>query len=545
MIRTAIYNRYSTDLQNDASNEDQERENRKLAGALGLDVVCVYSDDALSGSSLKRPGMQRLIADVRARRIDMVIAEGLHRISRDLADTAHFCKLARFSGVRIWTRLENEIGDIHVAIKGTMNALYLTELAEMTRRGQKGRILQGRSAGGISYGYRKRAGFHADGTPITGERNVDLGEAEVVLRIFKDYANGLSPKQIASALNREGVVGPRGGAWGASTINGNKTRGTGILNNELYVGRLVWNRQRFVKDPDTDKRQARPNAPDECIVEPVPDLRIVDDALWASVKDRQKATAVEGEGGGMWSHRRPRHLFSGMMTCGACGGGFSKISRDRFGCSTARNKGDSVCANRRTIKCETVEAAVLHGLAEHLMDPELVTLFCEEYTREANRLRDEAASGLDEVTRKLAATRREQERLVKALREGVPADVVKAEMWKLDAQAKALEAEIGATKDPDPVRLHPSMADVYRSEVRALVSKLSDPAAAVEAAEAVRRLVDRIVLRPDPEAQGGLAIDLEGALAGILALAAGGKPPPERQVKLVAGAGFEPATFRL
>ncbi|MGY3609597.1 MULTISPECIES: recombinase family protein [unclassified Bradyrhizobium] len=58
-------------------------------------------------------------------------------------------------------------------------------------------------------------------------------------------------------LNKDGVAAPGGGDWGFSTINGNTKRGNGILINEMYVGRIVWNRQRFVKDPETGKRQAR------------------------------------------------------------------------------------------------------------------------------------------------------------------------------------------------------------------------------------------------------------------------------------------------
>ena len=78
-----------------------------------------------------------------------------------------------------------------------------------------------------------------------------------------------------------------GKTWGPSTIHGNWRRGTGILNNELYIGRLVWNRQQFVKDPHTGRRQARLNPETKWIVENVPHLRIVDDQLWNLVKERQ------------------------------------------------------------------------------------------------------------------------------------------------------------------------------------------------------------------------------------------------------------------
>ena len=82
------------------------------------------------------------------------------------------------------------------------------------------------------------------GTVTTGEREIEPAEAAIVERMFREFVVGVSPKQIAKNLNRERVPGPFGGPWSPSTIYGNAKRGTGILNNELYVGRLVWNRLR-------------------------------------------------------------------------------------------------------------------------------------------------------------------------------------------------------------------------------------------------------------------------------------------------------------
>src|ERR1700758_1042803 len=93
--------------------------------------------------------------------------------------------------------------------------------------------------------------------------------------------------RIAKRLNAEGVLGPSGKAWGPSTIHGNRQRGTGILNNELYIGRLVWNRLRYVKDPETGRRVSRLNPESGWIVQNVNGLRIVDPSLWERVKARQ------------------------------------------------------------------------------------------------------------------------------------------------------------------------------------------------------------------------------------------------------------------
>jgi site-specific DNA recombinase len=390
MTRAAIYARYSSDLQRDASIEDQVRSATSLCRAHGWDIVDIFADHAISGASVLRPGYQRLLADVRAQKLDVIVAEGLDRLSRDQEHIAGLFKQLSFVGVRLITVAEGEVGELHVGLKGTMNALFLKDLAIKTHRGLRGRVAQGRSGGGRCYGYALVAGpIQSDGLPERGLRRIDPMEGRIVKRIFRDYAAGRSARKIALDLNREGVAGPSGKAWGASTIAGNAARGTGILNNELYIGRLVWNRLRYIKDPATGRRVSRLNNASEVIVTDVPDLRIVDDGLWQAVKNRQATMTIKRDGGdgdadGFWNRRRPRYLFSGLLQCGVCGGGFSKISASHFGCSTARNKG--TCDNRLSIRRDVVESTVLDALRHHLMDPELYAIFVREFTAEYNRL---------------------------------------------------------------------------------------------------------------------------------------------------------------
>ncbi|MCC5961451.1 MAG: recombinase family protein [Rhodobacteraceae bacterium] len=145
---------------------------------------------------------------------------------------------------------------MHVGLGGTMSALFLRNLAEKTHRGLEGRVHQGKSAGGISYGYRLDRQPLPDGTHMTGDRVIDPEQAAVIRRIFAEYDKGKSARTIAMGLNHDGIPAPRArsgtgpGTWSFSTISGNWKRGTGILNNELYIGKLVWNRQRFVKNVD-------------------------------------------------------------------------------------------------------------------------------------------------------------------------------------------------------------------------------------------------------------------------------------------------------
>ena len=564
LLRTAIYARYSTDLQRDASLDDQIRACREFAGRQGLDVVEVYTDRATSGASLMRSGIQKLMRDARTGQFDVVIAHALDRLSRNQADIATIYQQFQFSDVAIETVSEGSISELHIGLKGTMNALFLRDLAKKTREGLRGRALDGKSAGGLTFGYRAVRAFAANGDRIRGDRVIEPGEARVVQRIFSDYAKGLSPNKIAEALNREGIPGPQGGHWGTSTIHGNRERGTGVINNELYIGRQIWNRLTYRKDPSTGKRVSMLNPESEWVITEVPELRIVEDELWQAVRQRQGALKSKDAGVPVWDRRRPRFLFSGLMTCGCCGGGFSKLSQDSFGCSASRKKGLAVCSNRQLITRAHLEGAVLTALEHHLMDPDAVAAFCEAYTAERNRLRASATAGRAGVEKELAQVSRDHSKLVDAIVAGVPAEQVKDRMMALDARRTDLQRQLDRIPAEDPVRYHPSMARTYRSRVAALIRGLGDAEGMEEAKEAVRALVDRIVLTP-AEDGGPLTIDLQGAIAALLRLATG-RPLLEvartantkkvsgvshealeniEELVLVAGVGFEPTTFRL
>jgi len=92
-----------------------------------------------------------------------------------------------------------------------------------------------------------------------GDRRIDEAEAAIVRRIFRSFAEGLSPIAIAKQLNQEGIPGPDSRPWQDTAVRGHAERATGILRNELYIGRLVWNRMRYMKDPSTGKRVSRMN----------------------------------------------------------------------------------------------------------------------------------------------------------------------------------------------------------------------------------------------------------------------------------------------
>ena len=135
-MRTAIYARYSSDLQSEASIVDQVRLCRERIEREGDRVVEVYTDAAVSGGAMvNRPGIHALLKDAKLGAFDSVVVEALDRMSRDQEDMAAIFKRLRHAEVAIVTLAEGEINELHVGLKGTMNALFLKDLAQKTRRG--------------------------------------------------------------------------------------------------------------------------------------------------------------------------------------------------------------------------------------------------------------------------------------------------------------------------------------------------------------------------------------------------------------------------
>ena len=548
-MRAVIYARYSSDLQREASIDDQVEVCRRYAEAQGWHVVATYSDAAISGASRFRPGFQKLLTDAGRRQFEMVICEAVDRLGRRLADTADLQDKLAFHGVRLFTPSLGEVTPIHVAVMGMMAQMALKDLGEKTRRGQLGRVLKGRVAGGLAYGYR--IDRTADGR---GARRIDPDEARIVERVFREFAHGASPEMIARTLNQEGAPGPGGRPWSNTTIRGQLDRGTGLINNSLYRGLITWDRCSYVKDPRTGKRVARPNPPERWEVQAVPELRIVDDALWQAVKDRQVAVrppATAGTGNVLNSTHRQKFLLSGLMRCGCCGGGYTVIGKDRYGCATRRQKG--TCDNAHTITRQQIESRVLDGLKQRLLAPDLVADFMAAVQEELASARQRWQADASRRQKKLAEIERKYAAIMQAIEDGLYEPSMKDRVAALKAEKAALEATPQPQEGPDlAVLLHPRLPELYRRKVEQLEAVLDGPNRA-EAMDLIRSMIDRVELAPRAGGKGLDAV-LHGDLAAILAACGEARhkqklPGPDEEpgslLSMVAGTGFEPVTFRL
>jgi DNA invertase Pin-like site-specific DNA recombinase len=321
-MKACTYARYIKQSEN--SIEDQVRVYERLAHQHGFELVAGFTDAAVSGGTATRAGYQEMLDAARRGEFDVIVAEDTSRLWRNMAEQAP--RLAELADLNIHivthdldTRQESAA--ILGAVLGASSEAYRREIGPRTRRGVEGRARNRKPTGGRAYGY-----FAAADTE-SGDREINPEHAEVVRRIFTMYADGMSPRSIAATLNSEGIPSPgaswnrisrRKKGWMMSVIAGDPTRGTGILNNDMYIGRIVWNRSRWVRSAaDSSKRKCIQNPESEWIVHEDERLRIVPQPLWdaAKVRQREQAETIGERVKRGLSRSAAKHVGRGPSSC--------------------------------------------------------------------------------------------------------------------------------------------------------------------------------------------------------------------------------------
>lgn len=532
-MRAALYARFSSDRQNERSIADQVELCQRRADEKGWAVVRIFSDAAISGSAMaNRPGLLDAIAAAERGEIDILLCEDEDRIARDLEHLAHVANRFRDCGAALHTLSSGEVLTMHVAIKGLIAEDFIRNLSAKTKRGMHSNAEKGMATGARTYGYATQPGGHIE---------IVDDQADVVRRICRDYAAGATPRDIANALNREGEPSPMGGLWNASTIGGQRKRGTGILHCELYAGVKVWNRYDVKKDRRTGKRISKAIPADQWKRVDVPHLRIVDDETWAKVRARKDARRSPSD------YRRYPGLFSGLLKCGLCGGTYTVYSSDRLVCATFREKGESACYNRRTPSRSKIEASILDGLREQLASPEAVAGYVRAYHQAAAARKSDKAARVKPLARRLDEIDRSLGRLVSAIERGTATASMESRVAELEREKTGLAAELEAVATTtEPIDLIPSSGEAYIAMIEHLQAELAelakgDSARQVQLRDAVRGLIDRIVIIPKSQDRGApVDVMIVGRLNDFLQSASAKPDQTENGLlgPLVAGAGI-------
>lgn len=421
MTRWAIYARFSSEMQNPKSIDDQVRECQAAIAKQGGVVVEVYSDAAVSGAhTAKRPGYQAMFAGVKARAFDRVMAEDCDRFARQLEEIARLYAVAEHHDVELWTLSDGRVTQLHTGLRGLMGEMYLKNLADKTRRDLMGVVARGGIPGGRCYGYD---------VATTAKRTINEAEADIVRRIYREYAEGRSPRAICRDLNADGIPAPRGSCWRISTLIGNPARLNGTLNNPIYVGRPAFNRQRFLKNPETGKREARPNPPEQWIFEEHPGLRIVSDDLAAAVV----AQRTKNGNGPLAKTRHPKTLLSGLVRCEECGAPMSKAGL-YFRCIAQMNSG--TCRNGRGVRVDRLENMVLDAIEAAITNEGVIARMAARFHQELAWLEEMDRMNAETAARASAETERKIANIVRAIEEGTATPALKARLAELEAQRR-------------------------------------------------------------------------------------------------------------
>ena len=393
MKTAAVYARFSTDRQDLTSIADQLRVCRARAEALGFQVVAEYSDAAVSGAIavIDRSGAGAMHAAALAGKFDVLIVESLDRLSRDSVDSEAVLRRLEHRGIRIigaadsYDTASGETRRIVRGVRGLINEFYRSDLPHKIRRGLDGQVERGFHAGGMSYGYRSvPVGLNARGEAEGFRLEINHDQTDVVRWVFARYADGWSCQCIAADLNARHVVGPgrrlnRPSTWSVAALYGTPSAGSGILNNELYVGRYVWNRREWIRDPDKPKKRTPRMRPrDQWRVKERPDLRIVDDAVWSVVRARM--ARKNGDSGRLKRGPGPRSLFGGLLRCGCCGGAVIAVSAYQYGCAARKDRGPAVCQGVRAPRKET-DRRLVAMLREEVLSPAAIAKIRDQVRR--------------------------------------------------------------------------------------------------------------------------------------------------------------------
>lgn len=520
----ATYARFSTDQQNPKSADDQTAMLVGIAEKNGWSVVLSEKDEGQSGSRGDREGFLRLSDAAHAREFSVLMVEGLERLSRNRADLfALHDNILKPNGISIYVARSNTIIDDMAMMLLVWKAQEdLVQLKQQVERGQEAVIADNRMNGSISYGYAKKY----DGTGRNGLREIRWDEADVVIRLFKEFDAGRSPLQIAAGLNADGIPSPKGKTWNPGVIIGNAAYGSGILRNRIYIGEYVWRRTQRVPDSKRNNRMfVHPGDKGRQKITHHPELAFVDADLFAAVQDRLSAGQAKDKSE-VHKRRKPEYLFSGKIVCGRCGENYNVLSGS-LGCVGRALKGNG-CSNTRRTKREDLEAAVLKGLEHRLLDEDLLDQVVSEYRAQAEQAVLEQRGAISRARGRVAVLEGKAANIREQLSE-MDSKSSAAAMLREDLNRAANELDVarrtierGERQMPTP-KTTPEIIASLKAAIPNLHKLLNQTdVEAVRAREKLRALVDEIIVQPyddghqDGRGAGPVVVTVVGWLDRLL-----------------------------
>jgi site-specific DNA recombinase len=357
------------------------------------------------------------------------------------------------------------------------------------------------------------------------EQEIIPEQAAVVVRIMEMRAAGSSFSDISKTLNAEGIPAPRRKykgriqeCWVPSSIKE-------ITKNELYHGVRFWNRTQKVLNPSEGTKVKRNKPQSEWVRVDVPQLQIVSEELWEQVQqvNQRMKDKIYGRrlGGFNRTEASRTYLFSGLMTCGLCGGKFAVIiggqpSKVRYGCKNHRFR--NTCTNKVTILRNRLEQQLIGAISKNLLDPRLEQQRIRDFSTQLKatteleeKLASESASNAPMLTVERADLEKQAIRLADAIGQHGYSSVLSAQLSKVESRIGEIDRLLSARPAPKlPTFTDEQIAEFLRQECKDFCDALAgDPELA---RQKIQERIKSLVLTPKDTPEGPV-LEVSGDVA--------------------------------
>ncbi|HDH0866339.1 TPA: recombinase family protein [Staphylococcus aureus] len=339
----------------------------------GYEVFDIYADRGVSGKTMNRPELQRMLKDAKEGKLDCVMIYKTSRLARNTSDLLTIVEGLHRQNVEFFSLSENmkfdsNSGKLLLQILASFSEFERNNIAEGAYMGQLRRSQEGYYQGNLPLAYDKIP-------DSKHELMINQHEANIVKYIFESYAKGHGYRKIANALNHKGYVTKKGNPFSISAV-------TYILSNPFYVGKI-----QFAKYKDwNDKRRKGLN--DKPVIAEGKHTPIISQELWDKVQARKKQVSEKPQ-----VHGKGTNILTGLISCPQCSASMSASTTTNtlkdgtkkriryYSCSNFRNKGSKVCS-ANSVRADVIEKYVMDQILEIVKSDKVIKQVVERVNQE-------------------------------------------------------------------------------------------------------------------------------------------------------------------
>ena len=366
-LRIAPYARVSTDHEEQESSYEAQVKHFKqlIESHTDWELVDIYADPGLSGKNIKRPNFQRLMNDCECGKVDMIITKSVSRFARNTLDCVKTVRKLKEMGIKVYFEKENldtmqESSEFVLTIMASLAEEESRSISNNIRWSVKKRFENGEVILNTAHflGYTKDE---------NGTLKIVPEQAITLRRIYGEFLDGYSLKEIADGLMRDGILSPSGKSrWHPTTIKS-------ILQNEKYMGDSHLQKT-YLPDFLSPRRIKNEGQADSYYVEDSHAAIIskeMFDLVQQEFKGRNELRSSNRTGHGKYSGK---YAFSGMIVCGECGETYRRHQQYNaykkyyiWVCKRHENKGKDYCSAKPISESALERAFIraLNGLIEN------------------------------------------------------------------------------------------------------------------------------------------------------------------------------------